>query len=76
MLRKIFFDVATDLLKFCIFLTGPWRRAKFYTTWNFYQQDVVYRERLTALGFKFAVSAFLDSKANQNYCLSGVTSFH
>src|SRR3989338_4686309 len=69
MLRKVFFDVATDLIKLYLFFTGPWRRAKFYTAWNFYQQDDVYRERLRALGFKFAVSAFLDSKANQKYCL-------
>ncbi|TSC73697.1 MAG: hypothetical protein G01um101444_479 [Parcubacteria group bacterium Gr01-1014_44] len=60
---------AEKALRLYVTLTCPWILAKFYTAWEYYQHDDVYRERLMTFGFRDAVKWFVDDKISRNYCL-------
>lgn len=64
----VFLKIYEALIVCYVRLRSPWLKAKFYTAWEYYQHDDVYRERLMNFGFRDAVKWFLDNKTSINYC--------
>jgi len=59
-LRKVWYALRNQGLIWFVELEGPWVKAKFYIGWEEYREHGHYRERLMALGFRYAFDQFLN----------------
>ncbi|OHA07030.1 MAG: hypothetical protein A3B29_01215 [Candidatus Sungbacteria bacterium RIFCSPLOWO2_01_FULL_51_34] len=67
--RRSLRSMCLSFINVYVFFAAPWMRAQFYAAWPRYQQDSVYRQRLTIMGFTYAFDAFLACKASREYVL-------
>ncbi len=69
-IKRLCWVVLTALMKIYVHnVEAPWLEARFYSSWEEYQQSQVYRERMTGLGFQYTFKIFLEDKGEQKYYL-------